>query len=124
MKKNKLSAPEKNKIVCRSRFRITVGSEIALGPGKVDLLEAIEKKGSISGAARDMGLSYRRAWQMVNAMNTCFQSPLVECSKGGKGGGGAKVTKVGQRVTELYRAMESKAKKAAQAEWSGIRKFL
>lgn len=124
MKKNKLSASGKSNIVCRSRFRITAGGEIALGPGKVDLLEAIEKKGSISGAAREMGLSYRRAWQMVSAMNTCFRSPIVECSKGGKGGGGAQVTPLGQRVTELYRAMESKAKKATQAEWSAIRKLL
>ncbi len=119
-----MSAAEKRKIVCRTRFRITKGNDIALGPGKIDLLEAIEKKGSISGAARDLGLSYRRAWQMVSAMNTCFQDLLVESAKGGKGGGGARVTPLGQRVAGLYRSMERKAKESTQAEWRGIRKLL
>ncbi len=101
-----------------------VGKEIALGPGKIDLLEAIEEKGSISAAARHMGLSYRRAWQMVRTVNACFKSALVESAKGGKGGGGAQITPIGQRVMRLYRAMESKAQKSTKPEWKSIRKFL
>ncbi len=61
---------------------------IALGPGKVDLLESIDKAGSISEAARQGHISYRRAWDMVDAMNQCFKKPLVESVTGGKGGGG------------------------------------
>ena len=106
------------------RFRITVGKEIALGPGKMDLLEAIAEKGSISAAARKIGLSYRRAWQMVSTVNACFKSPLVESSKGGKGGGGAQVTPLGQRVMDLYRSMENKANKSTRAEWKSIRNLL
>ena len=64
------------------------GNEIALGPGKVDLLESIHKVGSISEAARQNHISYRRAWNMVNTMNQCFNKPLVESVTGGKGGGG------------------------------------
>ena len=119
-----MSAKEKSSIRCRPRFRITVGKEIALGPGKIDLLEAIEAKGSISAGAREIGMSYRRAWQMVNTVNTCFKSPLVEGVKGGKGGGGAQVTPVGKRVIELYRSMETKANKSTKSEWSTIRKLL
>lgn len=119
-----MSATNNSAFLCRSRFRITVGKEIALGPGKIDLLEAIAEKGSISSAARKMGLSYRRAWQMVHTVNDCFKSPLVESAKGGKGGGGAKITPLGQRVMQLYRAMESKAEKSTQAEWKSLSKSL
>ena len=122
--RDKLSASDKSAIRCRPRFRIMVGKEIALGPGKIDLLEAIEEKGSISAAARHMGLSYRRAWQMVRTVNACFKSALVESAKGGKGGGGAQITPIGQRVMRLYRAMESKAQKSTKPEWKSIRKFL
>ena len=119
-----MSVSKNSKILCRSRFRITVGKEIALGPGKIDLLEAIAEKGSISSAAREMGLSYRRAWQMVRTVNVCFKNPLVESAKGGKGGGGAHITPLGQRVMRLYRSMESKAEKSTLAEWKSIRKLL
>ena len=71
------------------RVRILIGSATALGPGKVDLLEAIASTGSISAAARAMGMSYRRAWLLVDTMNHCFKSDLVETVVGGPGGGGA-----------------------------------
>ena len=77
---------------CRSRYRIMSGDLIALGPGKVDLLESIDQEGSISQAARQSHLSYRRAWDMVDTMNRCFKKPLVISATGGKGGGGAELT--------------------------------
>ena len=72
---------------CRSGYRIMSGDQIALGPGKVDLLESIYKVGSISEAARQNNISYRRAWDMVNTMNQCFSNRLVKSVTGGKGGG-------------------------------------
>lgn len=98
------------------------GKEIALGPGKIDLLEAIRKTGSISSAAREMGLSYRRAWEMVDVMNRCFKKPLVSRAVGGKGGGGTRLTRQGERVVSLYRTMETNAKNASEKEWRAIRK--
>ncbi|MGP0566803.1 MULTISPECIES: winged helix-turn-helix domain-containing protein [unclassified Nitrospina] len=108
----------------KPRFRITLHGDIALGPGKVDLLEAIGRTGSISAAAREIGLSYRRAWGMVDTMNQCFKSPLVARSKGGAGGGGAELTELGQGVIDQYRAMETKAMKSVQAEWKSLSKHL
>jgi len=84
------------------RIRILSGSEVALGPGKADLLRAIDDTGSISAAARQMGMSYRRAWLLVHTMNECFRSPLVEAIKGGAEGGGARLTKTGRDVLSHY----------------------
>jgi molybdate transport system regulatory protein len=84
------------------RVRILAGSEIAIGPGKADLLEAIAKTGSISAAAREMRMSYRRAWLLVHTMNECFASPLVEAAKGGRAGGGAQLTPTGWEVLARY----------------------
>ena len=97
---------------------------IALGPGKVDLLESINKEGSISQAARQSHLSYRRAWDMVNTMNRCFKKPLVISATGGKGGGGAELTPLGEKVIAIYREMENKASKATQQEWNSLKKHL
>ena len=96
------------------------GKEIALGPGKVDLLEAIEREGSISAAARDLGLSYKRAWDLVDMMNGCFKKTLVTSSAGGPGGGGAYLTKTGTQIISLYRAMEKKAATTISPEWKKI----
>ena len=85
-----------------TRIRILAGSEIALGPGKADLLRAIDETGSISGAARRMRMSYRRAWLLVHTMNECFEPPLVEAVKGGPEGGGAQLTPTGRRVMAEY----------------------
>ena len=98
------------------------GDKIALGPGKVDLLESIDKVGSISEAARQNNISYRRAWEMVNTMNQCFSKPLVESMKGGKGGGGAKLTSLGEKVTAIYRQMEVKASLSTKQEWNSLKK--
>jgi molybdate transport system regulatory protein len=109
---------------CRSRYRIMSGDLIALGPGKVDLLESINQEGSISQAARQSHLSYRRAWDMVDTMNRCFKKPLVISVTGGKGGGGAELTPLGKKVIAIYREMESKASKATQEEWNSLKKNL
>ena len=85
------------------RVRILSGSAVALGPGKADLLRAIDETGSISAAARQMGMSYRRAWLLVRTMNECFRAPLVEAVKGGAEGGGARLTKMGREVLSHYR---------------------
>ena len=114
----------KSSFICRPRIRIMAGKDIALGPGKADLLEAIEQTGSISAGARQLGLSYRRAWDLVDTMNHCFKQPLVERVKGGKGGGGAELTAEGRRNLKLYREMETKALKAIAPEWKAIQKSL
>jgi molybdate transport system regulatory protein len=80
-----------------------------MGPGKADLLDAIAESGSISAAARKLGMSYRRAWLLVDTMNASFKSPLVETLTGGAQGGGAQVTDLGRDVVRRYRQMEKKA---------------
>jgi molybdate transport system regulatory protein len=119
-----LAESKQPKFTCRPRIRIKAGKDIALGPGKVDLLEAIECTGSISAGARELGLSYRRAWDMVDTMNHSFKHPLVARVKGGKGGGGAQLTAEGQGMLDLYRKMETKALKAIGPEWKVIQKSL
>ena len=93
-------------------LRINLGTRPVFGHGKAKLLEAISLHGSISAAAREIGMSYRRAWLLTNAMNQDFQLPLMESSLGGKGGGGAKLTNEGYKVLKLFRDMELKAQKS------------
>ena len=87
--------------------------EIALGPGKAELLDAIEATGSISAAARSMGMSYRRAWLLVDAMNRCFAEPLVETHPGGGKQAGAQLTEAGKRAREAYEALVEMAEAGA-----------
>ncbi len=108
----------------KPRLRILLGSDIAIGPGKADLLEAIGRTGSISAAAREMKMSYRRAWLLVDTMNQCFKSPLVEAVKGGSGGGGAQITALGLDVLARYRAMELKAAASISAEMREFSRLL
>ncbi|BAO31290.1 winged helix-turn-helix domain-containing protein [Sulfuritalea hydrogenivorans] len=108
----------------KPRLRILLGAEIALGPGKADLLEAIARSGSISAAGRELGMSYRRAWNLVEVMNRSFRSPLVETLTGGAGGGGARVTEFGVDVLARYRAMETKAAMAVAAEMKALARLM
>ena len=85
----------------RLRQRILFGKAIAIGPGKAELLERIIDTGSISAASRQMGMSYRRAWLLVDTMNQCFSSPLIETAAGGSGGGGARITPLGEQQSPL-----------------------
>jgi molybdate transport system regulatory protein len=98
------------------KIRILIGAVVAIGPGKADLLEAVARTGSISSAARAMGMSYRRAWLLVEALNDAFRKPLVETLTGGAGGGGARVTPLGLEVLRRYRAMERKAERSVRAD--------
>ena len=98
------------------RLRIRRGDDIAVGPGKIDLLEAIDATGSITAAARSLGMSYRRAWLLVDTMNRCFRSPLVEAEAGGKRGGGARLTPDGRDVIERYRRIVRNAARAGAAD--------
>lgn len=88
------------------RLRLLRAGEIALGPGKVSLLDAIDKEGSINRAAKQLGMSYKRAWDLVNTMNRHFSEPLVLTSKGGEQGGGAKLSATGRQVRDLYHHIE------------------
>ncbi|VWX54466.1 winged helix-turn-helix domain-containing protein [Novosphingobium sp. 9U] len=89
------------------KIQLLCGDEIAMGPGKADLLDAIAAQGSISGAARAMDMSYRRAWLLVDAMNRCWREPLVETSPGRAKGGGARLSPAGRRVLDGYRALQA-----------------
>lgn len=105
-------------------MRIVSGKEVALGPGKADLLALIAKTNSIREAARRMGMSYMRAWTLVKTMNKCFRQPVVIASRGGKAHGGAALTETGQMALELYRALEVKSERACAATWRKMRKLL
>ena len=88
----------------------------AMGPGKAALIACIDRTGSISAAAREMGMSYRRAWQLVEALNKSFNEPVVVTAVGGKRGGGAVVTDFGKRLVRAYHDMEAKASAAIAAD--------
>jgi len=88
----------------------------AMGPGKAELIERIAATGSISAAARAMGMSYRRAWQLVEALNAAFKEPVVVTAVGGQRGGGAQVTPYGRRLAADFRRMEDKATAAIAAD--------
>lgn len=106
------------------RIRILLGSSIAIGPGKAALLQAIGETGSIAAAGRRMGMSYRRAWLLAKTMNACFLAPLIDASKGGVGGGGARLTPTGNQVLSLYRAMEDHAATAVIADMEKLRALM
>jgi molybdate transport system regulatory protein len=95
------------------RVRVILRPGTLLGPGKADLLDAIDSTGSIAAAGRRLGMSYKRAWYLIDTMNTYFKEPLVLSTKGGKAGGGAQLTATGQRVVRCFRAIEADAAKVA-----------
>ncbi len=105
-------------------IRILFGAASSLGPGRIALLESISRAGSISGAAREMGMSYRRAWLLVEAMNTAFTQPVVMAVTGGKRGGGAEVTSFGLSLLERYRKIEAKAAAAVAVDLKALAKML
>lgn len=100
----------------KPQIRIMFRKAIAMGPGKADLLRAIDEAGSISAAARSLGMSYRRAWLLVDTMNQCFKAPVVETLTGGKAGGGAAVTGFGMEVLRRYDLMQAKAASSVARE--------
>lgn len=106
------------------RLRLLLGDVIAFGPGKAALLQAIERTGSISAAARELEMSYRRAWLLVEDMNRCFKQPLVETATGGAKGGGARITANGQLVLTRYLAMEKVACKAVAGDMTYLQSLM
>lgn len=106
------------------RIRVLVGDTIAFGPGKASLLDAIAATGSISAAARAIGMSYRRAWMLVEQMNRCFSLPLVVTATGGARGGGAQVTPLALEVVTRYRAMQRQADAAIAADMVWLQRFV
>ncbi len=108
----------------RLSIRIDLASGDRIGPGKIALLEAIRTTGSISAAARTLGMSYRRAWLLVEEVNHALREPAVTAETGGSGGGRAVVTAAGERMVELYRAIERNARSAAGGEFRAIGKLV
>ena len=102
------------------RLRIRLGDAIAIGPGKADLLDAIDAHGSISAAARALGMSYRRAWLLVEEMNGCFAAPLVET----KPGAGAELSEGARTVLAAYRRAETATEEAVTREMAPVRVML
>ena len=98
----------------RLQLRLRHGAELVMGPGRADLLTHIAATGSIAAAGRLMGMSYKRAWALVEEMNTHFSPPLVEAVRGGRGGGGARLSPQGQAVLAAYRALEAVSRTAGQ----------
>src|SRR5262249_37228919 len=105
-------------------IRIDLATGDRIGPGKIALLEAIRSTGSISSAARSLGMSYRRAWLLTEEVNKSLREPAVMAEKGGHRGGGAIVTKGGQRVIGLYRSIETHSRSAAKGEFRAIAKLV
>jgi molybdate transport system regulatory protein len=103
------------------RLDLTSGDRI--GPGKIALLEAIRSTGSISAAARHLGMSYRRAWLLVEEINDALHEPAVAAATGGRHGGGAAVTSVGERIIDLFRSIEGLAQSSAREEFRALAKL-
>ena len=106
------------------RLRVMCGNDIALGPGKVDLLKHIQSSGSILRAARAMNMSYMRAWKLLKTMENCFKRPLVTKSRGGTGGGNAQLTTAGEKALALYEKMENECLNATCKTWETLAREL
>lgn len=102
------------------RFRVDFRDRCSVGIGKIRLLEGIERSGSLSQAAREMGMSYRRAWLLIDSMNEEFDAPVVSATVGGSGGGGAKLTPLGNDLVVTYRALEARVAALTAEHMSSI----
>jgi len=116
-----MTPPTDRRPAPRLRIRIVFGDDGMIGPGKADLLEHVARRGSIAGAGREMGMSYKRAWDLIGTLNAMFEAPLVNSTRGGPGGGGAVLTDLGQEVLDLYRAVEAEAAGAAAPQLEALR---
>jgi molybdate transport system regulatory protein len=108
----------------RLRHKVMVAGKPVFGPGKADLLAGIAETGSLTAAARRMGMSYMRAWRLVQEMHELYAKPLVELQRGGSEKGGAKLTPAGEKALSLYRQMEAEALAATEPAWKKFRKLL
>ncbi len=108
----------------RFRMRVVQDGTIALGPGKVSLLEAVRDHGSISAAARSLNMSYRRAWLLMDELNRALESPATVSEHGGQSGGGSTLTPVGEEIIRLYRGIEARAAAACAPEIEALTKLV
>lgn len=102
------------------RFRIDFKDQCSIGPGKIDLLERIGATGSLSQAGRELKMSYRRAWLLLDSLNSSFRDPVVETSIGGKAGGGARLTEFGKQLVATYRGLENEFNEKAMERFTPI----
>ena len=116
---NEINAPP-----ARLKLRVVFGDDAMLGPGKADLLELIEELGSIAAAGRAMKMSYKRAWMLVDEMNAAFHDPLVDSTRGGQKGGGARLSETGRAVLLNYRSLEERVTREGSSEIEAIRSLL
>ena len=107
-----------------ARLRLVLKRGVAFGPGKADLLERIRESGSIAAAGRSLGMSYTRAWHLVEAMNREFRAPLVARSKGGAARGGASLTELGNEVLERFRRLDAAAQRAVARDLAALRRLV
>jgi molybdate transport system regulatory protein len=105
-------------------LRVTLDRDVAIGPGKADLLEGIAATGSIAAAGRRMGMSYKRAWLLIDTMNRCFRGPVVLAAKGGQTGGGARLTSLGSQVLAAYRRMQARTARAIAPDLGRLKRRL
>lgn len=106
------------------KLRVKLCSFAALGPGKADLLEAVNRCGSITAAAKDRGMSYRRAWMLIDEMNHAFREPVVGAVSGGKAGGGTRLTDMGREVVTIYREVQQLAETAVAASLQRLERLV
>lgn len=105
------------------RLRVILSPGAHIGPGKADLLQGVRETGSIAAAGRRMGMSYKRAWRLMEAMNECFAEPLTIATKGGRAGGGARLTIRGEAVLACFRRIEAGAARAAKRDLAALAAF-
>lgn len=110
--------------VATFRLRVRVGETIAIGPGKIDLLEAIDAAGSLTAAARAIGMSYRRAWMLLDELNRSMREVAVDTAVGGRNGGGSVLTASGRELLELYRRIERTAQRTNAADLHRLKSLL
>ena len=107
-----------------SHLRVTIEGDAYVGPGRADLLELIAETGSISEAGRRMGMSYKQAWLLIDTMNACFAKPLVAAAKGGKAGGGAHLTPLGENVLLRFRRMQASSGRAIARDLAALKRVM
>lgn len=106
------------------KLRVKLCSFAALGPGKADLLEAVDRCGSITAAAKQLGMSYRRAWNLIDELNHAFREPVVGTASGGASGGGTRLTELGRDVLAIYREVQARAEEAVAGQLQRLEKLV
>ncbi len=105
---------EKKTLLLRPRLYLDEG--LSIGPGKIDLLRELGRSRSISAAARELGMPYKRAWLLIDSLNQGFGRPVAETAIGGSGGGGASLTPLGERLVAAYDCLQTRLNKSARTE--------